>query len=194
MEEELSEYLVDQEFLQFIKAMKVYYWTQDLYDLHVLKKKCSDKLKTKLKLNKTTNEILEEYYRFFEESISTDLKKKNPRSYLETVDSLVLLSQKHDKMIHDFGKDSIEANQILNEYLDYRLKLKIDIEENMTEIKKDEEIEEKINSYQQVMWSFFNKIKIIYLEHLNEALIIWNDDEDRSIFLTSDKPTNIDIN
>jgi len=193
MEEELSEYLVDQEFLQFIKAMKVYYWTQDLYDLHVLKKKCSDKLKTKLKLNKTTNEILEEYYRFFEDSISTDLKKKNPRSYLETVDSLVLLSQKHDKMIHDFGKDSIEANQILNEYLDYRLKLKIDIEENMTEI-KDEEIEEKINSYQQVMWSFFNKIKIIYLEHLNEALIIWNDDEDRSIFLTSDKPTNIDIN
>ena len=193
MEEELSEYLVDQEFLQFIKAMKVYYWTQDLYDLHVLKKKCSDKLKIKLKLNKTTNEILEEYYRFFEDSISTDLKKKNPRSYLETVDSLVLLSQKHDKMIHDFGKDSIEANQILNEYLDYRLKLKIDIEENMTEI-KDEEIEEKINSYQQVMWSFFNKIKIIYLEHLNEALIIWNDDEDRSIFLPSDKPTNIDIN
>ena len=193
MEEGLSEYLVDEEFLQFIKAMKVYYWTQDLYDLHVLKKKCSDKLKTKLKLNKTTNEILEEYYRFFEESISTDLKKKNPRSYLETVDSLVLLSQKHDKMIHDFGKDSIEANQILNEYLDYRLKLKIDIEENINEI-KDEEIEEKINSYQQVMWSFFNKIKIIYLEHLNEALIIWNDDEDRSIFLPSDKPTNIDIN
>ena len=193
MEEELSEYLVDQEFLQFIKAMKVYYWTQDLYDLHVLKKKCSDKLKIKLKLNKTTNEILEEYYRFFEDSISTDLKKKNPRSYLETVDSLVLLSQKHDKMIHDFGKDSIEANQILNEYLDYRLKLKIDIEENMAEI-KDEEVEEKINSYQQIMWSFFNKIKIIYLEHLNEALIIWNDDEDRSIFLPSDKPTNIDIN
>ena len=193
MEEELSEYLVDQEFLQFIKTMKVYYWTQDLYDLHVLKKKCSDKLKTKLKLNKTTNEILEEYYRFFEDSISTDLKKKNPRSYLETVDSLVLLSQKHDKMINDFGKDSIEANQILNEYLDCRLKLKIDIEENMNEI-KDEEIEEKINSYQQVMWSFFNKIKIIYLEHLNEALIIWNDDEDRSIFLPSDKPTNIDIN
>ena len=193
MEEELSEYLIDQEFLQFIKAMKVYYWTQDLYDLHVLKKKCSDKLKIKLKLNKTTNEILEEYYRFFEDSISTDLKKKNPRSYLETVDSLVLLSQKHDKMIHDFGKDSIEANQILNEYLDYRLKLKIDIEENMAEI-KDEEIEEKINSYQQIMWSFFNKIKIIYLEHLNEALIIWNDDENRSIFLPSDKPTNIDIN
>ena len=193
MEEDLSEYLVDQEFLQFIKAMKVYYWTQDLYDLHVLKKKCSDKLKIKLKLNKTTNEILEEYYRFFEDSISTDLKKKNPRSYLETVDSLVLLSQKHDKMIHDFGKDSIEANQILNEYLDYRLKLKIDIEENMAEI-KDEEIEEKINSYQQIMWSFFNKIKIIYLEHLNEALIIWNDDEDRSIFLPSEKPTNIDIN
>lgn len=193
MEEELSEYLVDQEFLQFIKAMKVYYWTQDLYDLHVLKKKCSDKLKIKLKLNKTTNEILEEYYRFFEDSISTDLKNKNPRSYLETVDSLVLLSQKHDKMIHDFGKNSIEANQILNEYLDYRLKLKIDIEENIADI-KDDEIEEKINHYQEIMWSFFNKIKIIYLEHLNEALIIWNDDEDRSIFLPSDKPTSIDIN
>lgn len=193
MEEELSEYLVDQEFLQFIKAMKVYYWTQDLYDLHVLKKKCNDKLKIKLKLNKTTNEILEEYYRFFEDSISTDLKNKNPRSYLETVDSLVLLSQKHDKMIHDFGKDSIEANQILNEYLDYRLKLKIDIEENIADI-KDDEIEEKINHYQEIMWSFFNKIKIIYLEHLNEALIIWNDDEDRSIFLPSDKPTSIDIN
>jgi hypothetical protein len=193
MEEELSEYLVDQEFLQFIKAMKVYYWTQDLYDLHVLKKKCNDKLKIKLKLNKTTNEILEEYYRFFEDSISTDLKNKNPRSYLETVDSLVLLSQKHDKMINDFGKDSIEANQILNEYLDYRLKLKIDIEENIADI-KDDEIEEKINHYQEIMWSFFNKIKIIYLEHLNEALIIWNDDEDRSIFLPSDKPTSIDIN
>ena len=193
MEEELSEYLVDQEFLQFIKAMKVYYWTQDLYDLHVLKKKCNDKLKIKLKLNKTTNEILEEYYRFFEDSISTDLKNKNPRSYIETVDSLVLLSQKHDKMINDFGKDSIEANQILNEYLDYRLKLKIDIEENIADI-KDDEIEEKINHYQEIMWSFFNKIKIIYLEHLNEALIIWNDDEDRSIFLPSDKPTYIDIN
>jgi len=193
MEEELSEYLVDQEFLQFIKAMKVYYWTQDLYDLHVLKKKCNDKLKIKLKLNKTTNEILEEYYRFFEDSISTDLKNKNPRSYIETVDSLVLLSQKHDKMINDFGKDSIEANQILNEYLDYRLKLKIDIEENIADI-KDDEIEEKINHYQEIMWSFFNKIKIIYLEHLNEALIIWNDDEDRSIFLPSDKPTSIDIN
>ena len=193
MEEELSEYLVDQEFLQFIKAMKVYYWTQDLYDLHVLKKKCNDKLKIKLKLNKTTNEILEEYYRFFEDSISTDLKNKNPRSYIETVDSLVLLSQKHDKMINDFGKDSIEANQILNEYLDYRLKLKIDIEENIADI-KDDEIEEKINHYQEIMWSFFNKIKIIYLEHLNEALIIWNDDEERSIFLHSDKPTNIDIN
>ena len=193
MKEELSEYLIDQEFLQFIKAMKVYYWTQDLYDLHVLKKKCSDKLKIKLKLNKVTNEILEEYYRFFEESISTDLKNKNPRSYLETVDSLVLLSQKHDKMIHDFGKDSIEANQILNEYLDYRLKLKIDIEENSSDI-KDEEIEEKINSYQKIMWSFFNKTKIILLEHLNEVLIIWSDDEDKSIFLPSDKPTNVDIN
>ena len=96
-------------------------------------------------------------------------------------------------MINDFGKDSIEANQILNEYLDYRLKLKIDIEENIADI-KDDEIEEKINHYQEIMWSFFNKIKIIYLEHLNEALTIWNDDEDRSIFLPSDKPTSIDIN
>jgi len=148
MDENLSEYLIDQEFLQFIKAMKVYYWTQDLYDLNILKKKCNENLKTKLKMNKVTNAILEEYYRFFEESISSDFKKKNPRNYLETVDSLVLLSQKHDKMIHDFGKDSIEANQILNEYLDYRLKLKIDIEENITDI-KEEEIEEKINSYQK---------------------------------------------
>ena len=193
MDENLSEYLVDQEFLQFIKAMKVYYWTQDLYDLNILKEKCTDKLKIKLKMNKVTNLILEEYYNFFEEYISNDLKEKNPRGYLETVDSLVLLSQKHDRMIHDFGKDSIEANQILNEYLDYRLKLKIDIEENTTDI-KDEEIEEKINSYQQIIWSFFNKTKIIYLEHLNEVLIIWNDDENKSIFLPSDKPTDININ
>tara|TARA_B100001057_G_scaffold168147_1_gene168885 strand:- start:402 stop:983 length:582 start_codon:yes stop_codon:yes gene_type:complete len=193
MKEELAEYLFDQEFLQFIKAMKVYYWTRDLYDLYILKKKCSDKLKTKLKLNKITSEILEQYYRFFEESISTDLKNKNPRSYLETVDSLVLLSQKHDKMIYDFGKDSIEASQILNEYLDYRLKLKIDIEENLAHI-SNEEIEEKINSYQQIMWSFFNKTKIIYLEHLNEVLIVWNDDEDKSIFLPSEKLKDIDIN
>ena len=193
MDENLSEYLVDQEFLQFIKAMKIYYWTKDLYDLNILKKKCTENLKIKLKMNKVTNAILEEYYRFFEESISSNLKKKNPRNYLETVDSLVLLSQKHDKMIHDFGKDSIEANQILNEYLDYRLKLKIDIEENTADI-KDEEIEEKINSYQQIIWSFFNKTKIIYLEHLNEVLIIWNDDENKSIFLPSDKPTDININ
>ena len=193
MDENLSEYLIDQEFLQFIKAMKVYYWTQDLYDLNILKKKCNENLKKKLKMNKVTNGILEEYYRFFEESISSDLKKKNPRNYLETVDSLVLLSQKHDKMIYDFGKDSIEANQILNEYLDYRLKLKIDIEENIANI-KEEEIEEKINSYQQIIWSFFNKTKIIYLEHLNEVLIIWNDDEDKSIFLPSEKPTDININ
>ncbi len=193
MDENLSEYLVDQEFLQFIKAMKIYYWTKDLYDLNILKKKCTENLKIKLKMNKVTNAILEEYYRFFEESISSNLKKKNPRNYLETVDSLVLLSQKHDKMIHDFGMDSIEANQILNEYLDYRLKLKIDIEENTTDI-KDEEIEGKINSYQQIIWSFFNKTKIIYLEHLNEVLIIWNDDENKSIFLPSDKPTDININ
>ena len=193
MDENLSEYLVDQEFLQFIKAMKIYYWTKDLYDLNILKKKCTENLKIKLKMNKVTNAILEEYYRFFEESISSNLKKKNPRNYLETVDSLVLLSQKHDKMIHDFGMDSIEANQILNEYLDYRLKLKIDIEENTTDI-KDEEIEEKINSYQQIIWSFFNKTKIIYLEHVNEVLIIWNDDENKSIFLPSDKPTDININ
>ena len=193
MDENLSEYLLDQEFLQFIKAMKIYYWTKDLYDLNILKKKCTENLKIKLKMNKVTNAILEEYYRFFEESISSDLKKKNPRNYLETVDSLVLLSQKHDKMIHDFGMDSIEANQILNEYLDYRLKLKIDIEENTTDI-KEEEIEEKINSYQQIIWSFFNKTKIIYLEHLNEVLIIWNDDENKSIFLPSDKPTDININ
>ena len=193
MDENLSEYLVDQEFLQFIKAMKIYYWTKDLYDLNILKKKCTENLKIKLKMNKVTNAILEEYYRFFEESISNNLKKKNPRNYLETVDSLVLLSQKHDKMIHDFGMDSIEANQILNEYLDYRLKLKIDIEENTTDI-KDEEIEEKINSYQQIIWSFFNKTKIIYLEHLNEVLIIWNDDENKSIFLPSDKTTDININ
>ena len=193
MDKNLSEYLIDQEFLQFIKAMKIYYWTHDLYDLNILKKKCTEKLKTKLKMNEVTNIILEEYYRFFEETISSDLIKKNPRSYLETVDSLVLLSQKHDKMIHDFGMDSIEANQILNEYLDYRLKLKIDIEENTTDI-KDEEIEEKINSYQQIIWSFFNKTKIIYLEHLNEVLIIWNDDEDKSIFLPSEKPTDININ
>ena len=193
MDENLSEYLVDQEFLQFIKAMKIYYWTKDLYDLNILKKKCTENLKIKLKMNKVTNAILEEYYRFFEESISSNLKKKNPRNYLETVDSLVLLSQKHDKMIHDFGMDSIEANQILNEYLDYRLKLKIDIEENTTDI-KDEEIEGKINSYQQIIWSFFNKTKIIYLEHLNEVLIIWNDDENKSIFLPFDKPTDININ
>ena len=193
MDENLSEYLVDQEFLQFIKAMKIYYWTKDLYDLNILKKKCTENLKIKLKMNKVTNAILEEYYRFFEESISSNLKKKNPRNYLETGDSFVLLSQKHDKMIHDFGMDSIEANQILNEYLDYRLKLKIDIEENTADI-KDEEIEEKINSYQQIIWSFFNKTKIIYLEHLNEVLIIWNDDENKSIFLPSDKPTDININ
>ena len=44
------------------------------------------------------------------------------------------------------------------------------------------------------MWTFFDKIKIIYLEHLNEALIMWNEDKDRSIFIDSDKPSNKEIN
>ena len=85
------------------------------------------------------------------------------------------------------------ANQILNEYLDYRLKLKIDIEEDIS-ITNDNEIEEKINSYQKIIWSFFNKVKIIYLEHLNEALVIWNDEEEKSIFISSEKPSSNEIN
>ena len=96
-------------------------------------------------------------------------------------------------MINDFGKDSVEANQILNEYLDYRLKLKIDIEEDIS-INNDNEIEEKINSYQKIIWSFFNKVKIIYLEHLNEALVIWKDEEEKSIFISSEKPSSNEIN
>ena len=104
------------------------------------------------------------------------------------------MSQKHDRVIDDYGKDSIEANQILNEYLDYRLKLKLDIEESNSDEVDNEKTEERINSYQQLMWSFFDKIKIIYLEHLNEALIMWNEDKDRSIFIDSDKPSNKEIN
>jgi len=35
---DLSKYLIDSLFLKFISAFKTYHWTQDLYDLHFLKK------------------------------------------------------------------------------------------------------------------------------------------------------------
>ena len=190
---DLSKYLRDGIFLKFISAFKAYHWTQDLYDLHFLKKNCSNQLKEELKLNIITSHILELYYKSFEESISTVPKNKNPKKFLLLTDSLVFLSQKHDRVINDIGKDSIEASQILNEYLDNRLKLKIELEKDFPSLTNDE-IEKKINTYQNSIWDFFNKTKVIYLEHENEALIVWKENDQQSIFIKSEAPKKDEIN
>lgn len=190
---DLSKYLIDSLFLKFISAFKTYHWTQDLYDLHFLKKNCSDQLKEELKLNKTTSNILELYYKSFEESISTVPKNKNPKKFLILTESLVFLSQKHDRVITDIGKDSIEASQILNEYLDNRLKLKIELEKDFPSLTK-EDIEKKINTYQNSIWDFFNKTMVIYLEYENEALIVWKENDQQSIFIKSEAPKKDEIN
>ena len=190
---ELSKYLIDSLFLKFISAFKTYHWTQDLYDLHFLKKNCSDQLKEELKLNNITSNILELYYKSFEESISTVPKNKNPKKFLLITESLVFLSQKHDRVITDIGKDSIEASQILNEYLDNRLKLKIELEKDFPSLTK-EDIEKKINAYQNLIWDFFNKTMVIYLEYENEALIVWKENDQQSIFIKSEAPKKDEIN
>lgn len=190
---DLSKYLIDNLFLKFISAFKTYHWTQDLYDLHFLKKNCSDQLKEELKLNNITSNILELYYKSFEESISTVPKNKNPKKFLLLTDSLVFLSQKHDRVINDIGKDSIEASQILNEYLDNRLKLKIELEKDFPSLTNDE-IEKKINTYQNSIWDFFNKTMVIYLEYENEALIVWKENDQQSIFIKSEAPKKDEIN
>ena len=190
---DLSKYLIDNLFLKFISAFKTYHWTQDLYDLHFLKKNCSNQLKEELKLNIITSNILELYYKSFEESISTVPKTKNPKKFLLLTESLVFLSQKHDRVINDIGKDSIEASQILNEYLDNRLKLKIELEKDFPSLTNDE-IEKKINTYQNSIWDFFNKTKVIYLEHENEALIVWKENDQQSIFIKSEAPKKDEIN
>ena len=193
MSDDLSKYLTDSKFIKFINAFKNYYWTKDLYDLHFLKKNCSELFKENLKLNGITRNILELYYKSFEDSISTELKAKNLKKHLSITESLVFLSQKHDRMINDFGKDSIEASQILNEYLDYRLKLRVDLEKDFEDI-NNEDIEKHINDYQNSLWSFFNKTRIIYLEHENEVLIIWKENDQQSIFIKSEEPKKEEIN
>ena len=190
---DLSKYLIDSLFLKFINAFKTYHSTQDLYDLHFLKKNCSNQLKEELKLNSITSNILELYYKSFEESISTVPKNKNPKKFLLLTESLVFLSQKHDRVITDIGKDSIEASQILNEYLDNRLKLKIELEKDFPSLTK-EDIEKKINSYQNSIWDFFNKTMVIYLEYENEALIVWKENDQQSIFIKSEAPKKDEIN
>ena len=193
MSDDLSKYLTDSKFIKFINAFKNYYWTKDLYDLHIKKKNCSELFKENLKLNDITRNILELYYKSFEDSISTELKAKNLKKHLSITESLVFLSQKHDRMINDFGKDSIEASQILNEYLDYRLKLRVDLEKDFEDI-NNEDIEKHINDYQNSLWSFFNKTRIIYLEHENEVLIIWKENDQQSIFIKSEEPKKEEIN
>ena len=193
MTDDLSKYLTNSSFIKFINAFKIYYWTKDLYDLHFLKKNCSSALKENLKLNSITNSILELYYMTFEESISTELKSGNPKKYLFIVESLIFLSQKHDQVINDYGKDSIEASQILNEYLDFRLRLRVSLEKDFENL-SDENIEKKINDYQNAIWNFFNKTRIIYLEHETEILIICKENDQQSIFIKSDEPKKEEIN
>ena len=129
----------------------------------------------------------------FEESISTIPKNKKPKKFLLLTESLVFLSQKHDRVINDNGKDSIEASQILNEYLDNRLKLKIELEKDFPSL-VTEDIEKKINTYQNSIWDFFNKTMVVYLEHENEALIVWKENDQQSIFLKSEAPKKEEIN
>jgi len=193
MTETLTQYLVDKEFLKFIRAFKIYNWTKDLYDLHVLKKLCPESLKKKLKLNPITRNLLDLYYQEFEESISTLKKTQRTKILLPIVESLVFLSQKHDRVISDFGKDSIEASQILNEYLDTRVRLRTHIE-GSNEQQNNEGFEATISSHEALIWDFFNKTKVIYLEHENEALIVWKDNEQQSIFMSSELPNHKEIN
>ena len=143
------------------------------------------------KPNIITKNILELYFNSLKEA--KKYKQKNPKKYLSFVESLVFLSQKQDKMINDFGKDSIEASQVLNEYLDYRLNLRIDLEKEFPSL-GDNDIEKKINEYQNSIWNFFNKIKLIYLEHETEVLMTWKDHDQQSIFIKYENPTKEFIN
>ena len=52
MSDDLSKYLTDSKFIKFINAFKNYYWTKDLYDLHFLKKNCSELFKENLKVKR----------------------------------------------------------------------------------------------------------------------------------------------
>ena len=191
MVNDLSKFYSDALFIGFIKAFKIFYWTTDLSDLMNLKESCTENLKNNLKLNIITKNILELYFNSLKEA--KIYKQKNPKKYLSFVESLVFLSQKHDKMINDFGKDSIEASQVLNEYLDYRLNLRIDLEKEFPSL-GDNDIEKKINEYQNSIWNFFNKIKLIYLEHETEVLMTWKDHDQQSIFIKYENPTKEFIN
>ena len=187
----LSKFYSDAIFIGFIKAFKIFYWTHDLSDLINLKESCTENLKNNLKLNIITKNILELYFNSLKKAKKN--KPKNPIKYLSFAESLVFLSQKHDKMINDFGKDSIEASQVLNEYLDYRLNLRIDLEKEFPSL-SDNDVEKKINEYQDTIWIFFNKIKLIYLEHETEVLMTWKDHDQQSIFIKYENPAKEFIN
>ena len=58
----------------------------------------------------------------------------------------------------------------------------------------DQDIEKKINSYQNSIWDFFNKTMVIYLEYENEALIVWKENDQQSIFIKSEAPKKDEIN
>ena len=83
--------------------------------------------------------------------------------------------------------------RLLNEYVDNRLKLKIELEKDFPSLTNDE-IEKKINTYQNSIWDFFNKTMVIYLEYENEALIVWKENDQQSIFIKSEAPKQDEIN
>ena len=41
---------------------------------------------------------------------------------------------------------------------------------------------------------FFNKTMVIYLEYENEALIVWKENDQQSIFIKSEAPKKDEIN
>ena len=70
---------------------------------------------------------------------------------------------------------------------------KIELEKDFPSLTK-EDIEKKINSYQNSIWDFFNKTMVIYLEYENEALIVWKENDQQSIFIKSEAPKKDEIN
>ena len=79
MVNDLSKFYSDALFIGFIKAFKIFYWTQNLSDLMNLKECCTENLKNNLKLNIITKNILELYFNSLKEA--KKYKQLYPKNY-----------------------------------------------------------------------------------------------------------------
>ena len=92
------------------------------------------------------------------------------------------------------GEDVRVDNLIVREQTALKeLYAQIELEKDFPSLTK-EDIEKKINSYQNSIWDFFNKTMVIYLEYENEALIVWKENDQQSIFIKSEAPKKDEIN